>query len=94
MAAAAELSELHDRLNDKVKKLQDIHFEMFGSRLEESRLRKMELCYKLNRESWQHTLLLKEAWRKVYQAREKYKTELDSKLSNYRNEVCVSVYYT
>ena len=28
----------------------------------------------------------------MYQAREKYKTELDSKLSNYRNEVCVSVY--
>ena len=37
-------------------------------------------------------MLLKEARRKVYQAREKYKTELDSKLSNYRNEVCVSVY--
>ena len=88
VAAAAELTELHDRLNDEVKKLQDIHFEMFGCRLEELRLREMELCYELNRESWQHTLLLKEARRKTYQAREKYKTELDTKLSNYRNEVC------
>ena len=88
VAAAAELTELHDRLNDEVKKLQDIHFEMFGRRLEELRLREMELCYELNRESWQHTLLLKEARRKMYQAREKYKTELDTKLSNYRNEVC------
>lgn len=88
VAAATELTELHDRLNDELKKLQEIHFEMFGRRLEELRLRETELCYELERESWQHIMLLKEARRKVYQAREKYKTELDTRLSNYRSEVC------
>ena len=52
VAPTAELTELHDRLNDEVKKLQDIHFKMFGRHLEELRLREMELCYELNRESW------------------------------------------
>ena len=52
MAPAAELTELHDWLNDEVKKLQDIHFKMFGRHLEELHLRDMELCYELNRESW------------------------------------------
>ena len=93
VAAAAELTGLHDRLNIEVKLIQDIHFARFGARLEELRIREMELCYDLDQDSWKHILLLKEARTKEYKARENYKEMKDKELDKYRKEVyvCVSV---
>ena len=87
VAAAAELTELHDRLSDEVKKLQNIHYERYGRRLDDLRHREMELCYELNRESWHHILMLKEARKKVYQALEGYKAKKDKELRAYRVQV-------
>ena len=41
--------------------------------------------------TWQHTLLLKEARKKMYKAREKYKDAKDVELTKYRKEVCMCV---
>ena len=46
--------------------------------------REIELSYELDRESWNHTLMLKEARKKTYQALE---AKTEKELREYREEV-------
>lgn len=56
------------------------------------RLRETELLYDVDKEGWQHTLLLKEARKKLYKVWDKYKEEKNAaELLKYRREVCLDV---
>ena len=78
LAASQELLHLHELLHEQLKILEEIQHDKFVERLDQLRIREMELTYDLGMSQWRYQLLLKSAREKKSTGLEDWKGQKNS----------------
>lgn len=78
LAASQELLHLHELLHEQLKILEVIQHDKFVERLDQLRIREMELTYNLGMSQWRYQLLLKSAREKKSTGLEDWKGQKNS----------------